>query len=163
MKDSTQIFLHTGSNLGDRGAHLKKAIEMIEVEIGPIEKASKVYRTKAWGLADQPDFLNQALEVKTVLSPMELLDKVLAIEEHMGRKRIKKWGQRLIDIDILFYGDIVLKSERLTIPHPYLHHRNFVLIPLLEIAPDFVHPGFKLSIEALSSRSEDSLGVEAFS
>lgn len=160
MDKLTQIYLHTGSNLGDRGAHLKKAVELIEEKIGVVEKASQVYRTKAWGLADQPDFLNQALEVKTSLSPLNLLDQVLAIEDQMGRKRVKKWGQRLIDIDILFYGDQVFKLDRLTIPHPYLHHRNFVLIPLLEIAPEFIHPAFKLSIAELGARSEDSLDVE---
>lgn len=161
MSDTIKIFLHTGSNRGDRRDNLREAAELISAEIGPVTKASKVYRTQAWGVADQPDFLNQAMEVETSLEPLALLDKVLAIEAQMGRKRIRKWGQRLIDIDILFYGDQVLKTERLTIPHPYLHHRNFVLVPMLEIAPEWVHPVFNLSIAELQNRSEDTLGVEA--
>ena len=157
---ANQIYLHTGTNLGDREANLKRANERIMEEIGPIEKASRVYRTKAWGITDQPDFLNQALLVSTHLSPFELLEKIQDIERRMGRAREIKWGERIIDIDILFYNNEVIDTETLTIPHPYLHYRNFVLLPLMDIAAGLVHPVFGLTIAELYARSEDTLAVE---
>ena len=157
---ANQIYLHTGTNLGDREANLKRANERIMEEIGPIEKASRVYRTKAWGITDQPDFLNQALLVSTHLSPFELLEKIQEIERRMGRVREIKWGERIIDIDILFYNDEIIDTENLTIPHPYLHYRNFVLLPLMDIAPGLLHPGFGLTVAELYANSEDKLLVE---
>ncbi|MCB0597173.1 MAG: 2-amino-4-hydroxy-6-hydroxymethyldihydropteridine diphosphokinase [Lewinellaceae bacterium] len=157
---ANQIYLHTGTNLGDREANLKRANERIMEEIGPIEKASRVYRTKAWGITDQPDFLNQALLVSTHLSPFELLEKIQDIERRMGRAREIKWGERIIDIDILFYNDEIIDTENLTIPHPYLHYRNFVLLPLMDIAPGLLHPGFGLTVAELYANSEDKLLVE---
>lgn len=155
-----QVFLHTGTNLGNRQANLRLANEWIEKEIGPIVQASEVYRTKAWGITDQPDFLNQALLARTRLSPFELLEKIQAIERRMGRVREVKWGERIIDIDILFYNDAIIETETLTIPHPYLHYRNFVLLPLMDIAPGLVHPGFGKTITELYANSEDTLLVE---
>ena len=157
---ANQIYLHTGTNLGNREANLKRANEWIVQEIGPIEKASSVYRTKAWGITDQPDFLNQALLVSTHLSPFELLEKIQDIERRMGRAREIKWGERIIDIDILFYNDEIIDTENLTIPHPYLHYRNFVLLPLMDIAPGLLHPGFGLTVAELYANSEDKLLVE---
>ena len=157
---ANQIYLHTGTNVGDREANLKRANERIMEEIGPIEKASRVYRTKAWGITDQPDFLNQALLVSTHLSPFELLEKIQDIERRMGRAREIKWGERIIDIDILFYNDEIIDTENLTIPHPYLHYRNFVLLPLMDIAPGLLHPGFGLTVAELYANSEDKLLVE---
>ena len=157
---ANQIYLHTGTNLGDREANLKRANERIMEEIGPIEKASRVYRTKAWGITDQPDFLNQALLVSTHLSPFELLEKIQDIERRMGRAREIKWGERIIDIDILFYNDEIIDTENLPIPHPYLHYRNFVLLPLMDIAPGLLHPGFGLTVAELYANSEDKLLVE---
>ena len=157
---ANQIYLHTGTNLGNREANLKRANEWIVQEIGPIEKASSVYRTKAWGVTDQPDFLNQALLVSTRLSPFELLEKIQDIERRMGRVREIKWGERIIDIDILFYNDEIIDTENLTIPHPYLHYRNFVLLPLMDIAPGLLHPGFGLTVAELYANSEDKLLVE---
>lgn len=155
-----QVYLHTGANLGNRESNLKWANQWIEREIGPIEKASKVYQTKAWGITDQPDFLNQALLVSTRLSPFELLEKIQTIERRMGRVREIKWGERIIDIDILFYNDQIIDTEKLAIPHPYLHYRNFVLLPLMDIAPGLVHPAFGKTIEELYANSEDTLAVE---
>lgn len=157
---ANQVYLHTGTNLGSREANLRRANEWIEREIGPIGEASKVYRTKAWGITDQPDFLNQALWVSTLLPPFQLLERIQAIERRMGRVREVKWGERIIDIDILFFNNEVIDTETLTIPHPYLHYRNFVLLPLMDIAPGLVHPVFGLTIAELYARSEDTLAVE---
>ena len=163
MSELNKTFLHTGSNLGDKGQNLATARVKIEANIGRIKKASKVYLTKAWGITDQPDFLNQALEVETRLSPLELLNTIIQIEQEMGRKREIKWGERLIDIDILFYNNEIIDLPQLIIPHPYLHYRNFVLIPMLEIAPDLNHPILNQSIAELTSSSNDELIVEALS
>ncbi|MCB9263473.1 MAG: 2-amino-4-hydroxy-6-hydroxymethyldihydropteridine diphosphokinase [Lewinellaceae bacterium] len=157
---ANQVYLHTGTNLGSREANLRRANEWIGQEIGPIGEASKVYRTKAWGITDQPDFLNQALRVSTLLPPFQLLERIQAIERRMGRVREVKWGERIIDIDILFYNNEVIDTETLTIPHPYLHYRNFVLLPLMDIAAGLVHPVFGLTIAELYARSEDTLAVE---
>ena len=161
MEKFAKLFLHTGSNLGNRAENLKIATNYISEEIGSLVKASAVYETKPWGIENQPDFLNQALEIATHYDPFEVLDRILNIEKKMGRKREIKWGERLIDIDILFYGDEIIQAPRLNIPHPYLHHRNFVLIPLLEIAPQFRHPVLQASIQELYSTSQDPLEVEA--
>lgn len=107
---------------------------------GVVVMHSPVYETAAWGVTDQPDFLNQVLMVRTELEPEVLLDTVLGIERSLGRERIQRWGSRLIDIDILYYGQTVLNTPRLALPHPWLHRRRFVLVPLVDLAPDFVHP-----------------------
>ena len=161
MEKFEQLFLHTGSNLGNRSENLRIAIKFIEQEIGKVLQSSAVYETKPWGIVDQPDFLNQALIIETRLSPFEVLKRILRIEKTMGRKREIKWGERLIDIDILFYNDIIIQTKDLTIPHPYLHHRNFVLIPLLEIAPNLKHPILNSTIRELYAISKDPLVVEA--
>lgn len=155
-----QVYLHTGSNLGELDANLRRANKWIGKEIGFIERASKVYQTKAWGITDQPDFLNQALLAHTRLGPFELLEKIQAIERRMGRVREIKWGERIIDIDILFYNDEIIDTPNLTIPHPFLHYRNFVLLPLMDIAPGLVHPGFGMTVAELYANSEDTLLVE---
>ncbi|HMO40297.1 MAG TPA: 2-amino-4-hydroxy-6-hydroxymethyldihydropteridine diphosphokinase [Saprospiraceae bacterium] len=132
-----------GSNLGDRKENLRVARERIATELGPVQRVSSLYETPPWGITDQPDFLNQALEVRTTLEPEAVLQIILTIEQDMGRQRLRKWGERLIDIDILLYDDLVLTSEQLTIPHPFLHQRDFVLAPLAEIAPTAIHPVFQ--------------------
>ena len=152
-----QTFLSIGSNLGDRFENLRQAQSYIASEIGHIARASSVYVTQAWGVRDQPDFLNQALEVKTELTPEKMLEKIQRIEKQMGRIKTEKWSKRLIDIDILFYNQDIIQTENLTIPHPFLHERNFVLAPLAEIAPDFLHPIFQISILELYQNSKDNL------
>ncbi|MTI30295.1 2-amino-4-hydroxy-6-hydroxymethyldihydropteridine diphosphokinase, partial [Xanthovirga aplysinae] len=137
------VFLLLGTNLGDRAINLKKARTFLEDEVGLLVKVSSIYETAAWGEEKQPAFYNQVLEVSTDLNPEDLLDKVLEIEKKMGRVRLKKWGQRLIDIDILYYQSQLIDSPKLTVPHPYLHLRRFTLMPLTEIAPNFVHPLIK--------------------
>ncbi|MDZ7608724.1 MAG: 2-amino-4-hydroxy-6-hydroxymethyldihydropteridine diphosphokinase [Cyclobacteriaceae bacterium] len=105
-----------------------------------LSSASSVYKTKAWGIENQPDFLNQVLEVESDLYPLEILDCILGIEESLGRVRDIKWSSRVIDIDILYYGSEIVTEPKLTIPHPQIQNRNFTLVPLCEIAPEFVHP-----------------------
>lgn len=134
------VFLLLGSNLGDRLQILKSAEILIAERIGIIQSASSVYETAPWGVLDQPAFLNQILIVETGLMPEEVLRVVLEIEHELGRVRYERWGARVIDIDMLYYQDIVMDSARLTLPHPRLHERRFTLVPLNEIASDFIHP-----------------------
>ncbi len=157
-----KIFLHTGSNIGDRKGNLDTANRMVSEVVGTITRYSNIYETAAWGLKDQDDFLNQAIEVDTELSPEEVLREIQFIEKAMGRVKIKKWGRRLIDIDILFFESVVLNTDRLTIPHPFLQERNFVLAPLSELIPDFIHPVFKKSVYQLFAESQDNLKAEIF-
>ncbi len=150
-----QICLHLGSNMGDQGQNLKTAILEIAKTVGQISDQSSLYRTEAWGETAQPDFLNQSILVSTNLSPQIVLKTILNIEAEMGRIREKRWGPRLIDIDLLFYDDLIIETPSLTVPHPQIPFRNFVLIPTMEIFGDFIHPVFNLSIEELYLRSKD--------
>jgi 2-amino-4-hydroxy-6-hydroxymethyldihydropteridine diphosphokinase len=134
------VYLLLGSNLGNRQEILKKAIDLIQKNVGVIISQSKNYETKAWGKTDQPDFLNIAIEIETNLMPLEVLAKTQAIENQLGRVRLEKWGARLIDIDIIFYGQEIIDEPSLKVPHPLVQERVFALEPLAEIAPNFVHP-----------------------
>lgn len=154
------IYLHTGSNMGNRLSNLSEVNNRIEQKIGQIKKISSIYETSAWGETAQASFLNQALEVSTLLSPEAVLEQIHKIEKTMGRIRKKKWSERLIDIDILFYGNEIIRSKHLIIPHEHLHKRNFVLIPLNEIIPDFTHPIFEKSIKMLLEDCSDDLAVK---
>ncbi|MGZ3777403.1 MAG: 2-amino-4-hydroxy-6-hydroxymethyldihydropteridine diphosphokinase [Mucilaginibacter sp.] len=154
------VFLLLGSNLGDREAYLERAIAYIETDIAPIINRSSVYETQSWGKTDEPDYLNQVVHLKTVLPAHDLLASILHIEQMMGRKREVKWGSRIIDIDILFYGQAIINDEELTIPHPELHKRAFTLIPLHEIAPYFIHPGLHRSIFQLKNELKSDLHVK---
>ena len=156
-------FLSLGSNLGDRLANLKVAVEKIE-ESDKIEvkEVSPVYETQPLGYEGQGWFLNLVAEVQTSLEPSVLLERLLSIEDRMGRIREKKWGPRNIDLDILLYDDRTVCSERLTIPHPRMHERRFVLAPLAQIAPDLLHPRLKKSVEELLVCCRDGSGVRPY-
>jgi len=142
------VYLALGTNIGDRPANLRAAIKALSSEIKVVTE-SKIYETPPWGYENQPAFLNMAVKCETVLEPESLLKRLKQLEVQLGREQSFHWGPRLIDIDILFYDDLILKSEPLSIPHPRLHERGFVLAPLADIAPDFVHPVLKKTIKEL--------------
>ena len=141
--NKNEVFLLLGSNLGNRQAVLAEAIAQIETQIAPVCAKSSIYQTAPWGVAEQPDFLNQVVCLQTVLHPIDILQRALKIEKTMGRERHERWGARLIDIDLLYCGSVVVKMDDLIVPHPRLHQRRFTLVPLAEIAPEFVHPIFR--------------------
>lgn len=152
-----------GSNLGNPIENLKLCIERIEKRVGLLVKKSSVYQTAAWGKPDQPDFLNQVVQVKTILSPSQVLEIIVSIESDLGRQRNKKWDARTIDIDILYFGNQIINSPNLLVPHASLHLRKFALVPLVELAPDFIHPIFKKSNRVLLEECNDTLTVKLVS
>lgn len=152
-------FLLTGGNTGNRLQHLITAKQYIGEYCGLVADASSVYETAAWGLTDQPAFYNQALQLHTNMQADELMVMLLHIENKMGRVRTVKMGPRVIDIDILFFNDDIIKTETLIIPHPWLHKRRFALMPMTEIAPQFIHPVFKKNIQELLAICDDELPV----
>ncbi len=153
-------YLLLGGNLGDRVENLVTARSLIETELGKIIKASSVYETAAWGITEQPEFLNQVLLVKTNLPAKKVMQIILSIENKMGRIRSQKNASRIIDIDILFFNDEIINQPNLTIPHPEIQNRRFVLVPLNEIASGLIHPVFKQSIKNLLSTTNDKLEVK---
>lgn len=159
MKETNQIWLLTGSNIGDRAENLRRAAEKIATEIGEIARQSSVYETEPWGLSEQNWFFNQAFEVHSSLSARQILEKIKTIELEMGRERLEKNGPRLIDLDLLFFGDEEIDEPGLRVPHPEIASRNFVLVPLMEIAPDLIHPTLRLPIDDLYMASTDPLEV----
>ena len=137
-----RAWLGLGSNLGDSSALMTAAIVRLEAHPGiEVRARSGLYRTPAWGIEDQPDFLNAALAIETTLGPHDLLDAALAIEAELGRVRGRRWGERAIDIDLLHYRGAAMRDERLTLPHPLWRQRGFVLLPLAEISPRLVIDG----------------------
>lgn len=147
---SVRANIALGSNIGDPRKNVETAIELI-AQSCKIVATSKLYATKPWGILDQPDFCNAVLTVETEFAPHELLDRLQAIEEKMGRTKTYKWGPRLIDLDLLHYGDVSINDERLTVPHPHINERAFVLVPLAEIDPNFITARDQLSQEDLSA------------
>jgi 2-amino-4-hydroxy-6-hydroxymethyldihydropteridine diphosphokinase len=154
-----QVFILLGTNLGDRVSNLEKAKNEIDLKIGKVIKTSNLYETAPWGITDQPSFLNQVLQVSTYLKCEKILSLILKIELDMGRKREVKWGSRLIDIDILYFGNKVIKKQELIVPHPFLQERRFTLVPLAEIAPDFIHPILQETNSELLEKCEDDSNV----
>ena len=142
------VYLALGTNLGDRPANLRAAIQALPPSIIH-RQSSSIYETPPWGVEDQPAFLNMAVRCETTLEPEALLKHIKQLEIQLGRQQSYRWGPRLIDLDILFYDDLILNTAQLIIPHPRLHERAFVLVPLAEIAPDFIHPVLKKSIREL--------------
>lgn len=159
MASTGQVFLLLGSNLGDRPQVLAAAREAIAQQAGSITSQSAIYETAPWGITDQPAFLNQVLEITTSLLPEDLLRIILNIEHDLGRVRYERWGARVIDIDMLYFGQTVMDSARLTLPHPRIQDRRFVLAPLAEIAPDFIHPVLQKTSSKLLEQCPDTSAV----
>ena len=157
MTELTTVYLSLGSNMGDRQQNLDLALKLLSQRM-QVVKVSSVYDTEAVGLISQPRFLNLACEVKTRLAPEGLLTMVKGLELKMGRKG-RTGEPRIIDVDILLYGDTVVKTKDLEIPHPRMAERQFVLVPLAEIAPDAVHPVLKKKIKELNKAIKEKQGV----
>ncbi len=136
---SHTAFVALGSNLGDREGNLRRALELLSQNGVEIVKISKFIETEPYGVIDQPRFLNGVCQVKTALKPLELLRLLLAVEKEMGRVRLRHWGERNIDLDLLLYEDAIMDTEELRLPHPDMVNRDFVMLPLAEIAPELKH------------------------
>lgn len=150
-----------GANLGDAAATVRRAIDALAVLSGSPVQASRLYRTPAWGRTDQPDFINAAAVIDTVLAPRDLLDQLLAIERDFGRVRVdgQRWGPRILDLDLLLHGDALIDEPGLRVPHPHLHERAFALLPLAEIAPAARIPGVGVVRDLAAAMAAD--GIEA--
>ena len=154
------VYIGFGSNVGDRLTYLQNAIHALsEMEGITLKEISSIYTTDPIGYEAQAQFLNGVAAIQTSLSPLSLLHTLKDIETAVGRKHRIRWGPREIDLDILIYGDLCVQTEKLVIPHPEMHLRGFVLVPLAEIAPDLVHPIFQESIQTLLNRFEDGKSV----
>ena len=161
---ATVAHLGLGTNLGDRTGNLRKALELLTAQLSAqsglrLLRCSQVYETEPWGVADQPPFLNCVAEISTTLDPEGLLAVCKEVERQMGRQPGLRWGPRPIDIDVLLFGDLIVRLPHLEIPHPRLHLRAFALIPLAELVPDTVHPGTGRTIRELTDAVEGRDGV----
>lgn len=156
------VYLLTGGNVGDRLNNLHQSCYWIDKLVGTVIKKSRVYETAAWGVTNQPAFLNQVLWLTSEMAAHEVLNTILEIEEKMGRKRTEKMGPRTIDIDILFYNEETIALPNLTIPHPQIANRRFVLEPMREIAPTLLHPLLNKTISELLHDCSDTLEVNLF-
>lgn len=157
------VYLHLGSNKGNRLKNLQSAYENIEGRIGKILLKSQNFETAPWGNLDQSSFINSAIKVETTKNPFELLFEILSIEDDLGRKRTTKWAPRVIDIDIIFYENLVIQSSILTIPHIHYSNRKFVLTPLLDVVSDFIDPQSDLSITESMHSCQDTSDVKVYS
>ena len=157
-----EVYLQLGSNIGDRLDNLDQSIKIIIERIGNVLEKSSVYESTPWGVENQRNFLNQVIFVKSNFDPYTILDLVLQIEKDMGRIRIEKWGERIIDIDILFIDDLIIESENLCIPHEFIAKRKFVLQPMCEIAPGFIHPKLNKTISQLLEECIDDEKVNVY-
>jgi 2-amino-4-hydroxy-6-hydroxymethyldihydropteridine diphosphokinase len=155
-----RVFIALGSNLGDRAAWLRKAQEkLFNASVMQLVRASAVYETEPVGKTDQPMFLNQVIEMRSSLAPVDLLASLLQVEQEFGRVRTERWGPRRIDLDLLAFGQRQIKTRQLVLPHPELHRRRFVLQPWAEIAPEFVVAGFSATVGELLQRCNDNSSI----
>jgi len=157
-----QLFLSLGGNLGNTREIFEGAYPLIEKKIGKISVYSSIYQTEAWGPIPQADFLNQVILVSTTLAPQACLTEMLAIEKEFGRERKERWGPRTLDLDILYYSDVTIAEADLTVPHPRIAERKFILIPLVEIAPFYEDPASGKSMTALLAACADESNVNRF-
>lgn len=153
-----EAYIGLGSNQGNRHQNLQDAIRALDERVQVLD-LSAIYRTKAWGLEDQPDFFNQVLKVKTKMTPEDLLEVTQGIERGLGRQREIRWGPRTIDLDLLIYGELIKHCESLRIPHPGIPDRNFVLTGMMDLAPNLKHPVLGKTIRELYLQCLDTLDV----
>ncbi|WP_142682941.1 2-amino-4-hydroxy-6-hydroxymethyldihydropteridine diphosphokinase [Chitinophaga polysaccharea] len=158
---NTAILL-IGGNLGDRTGNLQKAVQLIAQTAGEVVQTSALYQTAPWGAVDQPDYLNQGVEIRTSLDALTLLHTLLEIERKIGRIRQEKWGARVIDIDLIFFNDSIHSLPELKVPHPRMHLRQFVLVPLMEIIPDYMHPVLHKTVRELAASCPDTLPANRY-
>ncbi len=157
-----QVVLLLGGNIGDRVQNLKHALHAIQQFVGSVQKKSSLYETAAWGITNQPHFLNQVVVVETLQTPQQIIEQILLIEKQLGRERLIKMGPRIIDIDILFYDNVIMEEKKLIIPHPRIQDRKFVLEPLNELIPKYFHPILNKSVQVLLQECTDTLNVKKF-
>lgn len=154
------VFIGLGSNLGDREVFLRKALDFIDERAGVVVSSSPVYETEPWGFPSEENFLNMVAEIRTEMTPDDLLQELLHIEFRMGRVRSGQgYSSRKIDLDILLYNNLTIHKHGLRIPHPLMHERRFVLVPLCDIAPGIIHPVFKKPISVLLEECKDKSQV----
>ncbi|MNK66876.1 Bifunctional folate synthesis protein [compost metagenome] len=159
--ECSTAYLLLGGNLGNREANLQLAVALLNEKVGEVVSVSGLYETAAWGKTDQPAFLNQAVALRTSLTALEVLTQALAIEQDLGRVRKDKWGERLIDIDLILFGDEIIDiPDKLQVPHPHMQNRRFVMEPLAEIAPEVVHPILGQTMLSISKHINDPLTVK---
>ncbi|MBX3163404.1 MAG: 2-amino-4-hydroxy-6-hydroxymethyldihydropteridine diphosphokinase [Bacteroidetes bacterium] len=158
------VFLGLGGNTGNRLENLKRAVNALQKSCGRVLKQSSVYETEAWGFVSHKNYLNQVVSLETALSPQQLLKEILNIESELGRTRSEnRYSDRSLDIDILLFNGEIISAENLEIPHPRLHERRFVLVPLNDVAPTVMHPVLKKTLSELLKNCQDTLLVEKYS
>jgi 2-amino-4-hydroxy-6-hydroxymethyldihydropteridine diphosphokinase len=157
------VFLGIGTNLGNKAENLSEAIDMIGENIGPVVGSSSVYETEPWGFETKDEFLNMVVKVETKLSSFTIFKNIILIESLLGRRRSEnRYSSRVIDIDLLLYEDQIINEKGLIVPHPLMHERKFVLVPLCEIAPDMMHPVLNITFASLLESCKDKSYVRVY-
>ncbi len=163
MRQMAKVYFLIGGNLGDREQILSKTVSLLNERVGRIVKLSSIFETEPWGFQHELSFLNQVVFCETDLLPLEVLNITQSIEQDLGRVRKKnRYSERTIDVDLLFYDDLIMDTERLELPHPRMGERMFALAPLAEIAPNFIHPVIKKTILEIKKHCSDSSIVKKF-
>lgn len=154
-----KFYLLLGSNVGNRIENLNNALNLLNKQVGKIIEKSAFYETEAWGLEDQPDFINMACMIESETQPQKFLETIKVIEKDLGRQTDVKWEPRTIDIDILYIDDAIISTQNLKVPHPQIYDRNFVLIPMLDIAGDFIDPVKNITLDEIYDMCTDTKEV----